>query len=191
MLRRPAETRRPRDRRRRNPRARSGRARLVLWCFGTRFNESRISEATQVLGDVFVSNKFATWFANAHYRTRYPRSRLARRRGKRAPSETSVASGVPTPPLASISCVPGGLGISWGICRTIVPLSSRARGRGARDAIPTAQAARFPRGRTARACGAWSLSCLLILAPAGRRGEGRSVREGMRRGISAEGHIHV
>lgn len=50
------------------------------------------------------------------------------------PSETSVASGVPTPPLASISCFPGGLGISRGIWHTRTVSSRSAAPHAVHDA---------------------------------------------------------
>ena len=102
-------------------------------------------------------------------------------------SETSVAhavaSGVPTPPLAPISCVPGGLGISWGICRTIVPLSSRPGPRGARRDTHSAGGSIPPRPSRESL---WSVEPLLSPHPRPRR----AARGGTQcaRG-DAEGHI--
>jgi len=150
---------------------------MVLW--------HAVQRIAYLRGDTVMN--FSNKFANANTLL-YPRSRPrcgCRSHGpaRSPPSETSVASGVPTPPLAPISCVPGGLGISWGICRTIVPLSSRPGPRGARRDTHSAGGSIPPRPSRESL---WSVEPLLSPHPRPRR----AARGGTQcaRG-DAEGHI--
>ena len=150
---------------------------MVLW--------HAVQRIAYLRGDtvMYFSNKFANTLL---YRLAAGAASLARARSPAA-SETSVAhavaSGVPTPPLAPISCVPGGLGISWGICRTIVPLSSRPGPRGARRDTHSAGGSIPPRPSRESL---WSVEPLLSPHPRPRR----AARGGTQcaRG-DAEGHI--